>query len=117
MANSELKHKFEQLHQLLLDERERAKRLDIEGLQQVVARKEALLAELKPEAEEAAGMEDLLRQIDHENRRNAYLLLSGLAWVRETMRFFGQATAAQIYGCAGQSVKSRQEGHLLMGKV
>ena len=97
MADSDLKNKFEQLHQLLIDERECAKALDIEGLQHVVGRKAALLAELKPQAEEVVGFEDLLKKIDHENRRNAYLLLTGLAWVRETMRPDDEAMVA-AYG-------------------
>ena len=117
MVTPEVKAKFEQLHQILLEERECAKSLDIEGLQLVVNRKQALLVELKFLAQDASGMEDLLKQIDHENRRNAYLLLNSLAWVRETMRFFGQSTSAQAYGGAGQSIRSRQEGHLVIGRV
>ncbi len=117
MTNPELKDKFEQLHQLLLAERERIRALDIEGLQQVVVRKQALLAGLKHLPHETAGLEALIKQIDHENRRNAYLLWTSLSWVRETMRFFGQSTAAQAYGGSGQSIRSRQEGQLMKGRV
>jgi hypothetical protein len=117
MVDSGLKNKFEQLHQLLIEERDCAKALDIEGLQQVVGRKAELLAELRPQAEDVLGLEELLKKIDRENRRNAYLLLTGLAWVRETMCFFGQSTVPQSYGGFGQSIKSRQEGHLMSGRV
>jgi len=117
MVNPALKASFEMLLQLLREERQAAITLNMERLQQITQSKRVLLEEFSTLPTETAGMEELLKQIDHENRRNAYLLLTSLAWVRETMRFFGQSTAAQTYGGIGQSVKSRQEGHLLSGKV
>jgi hypothetical protein len=117
MANSDLKAKLERLLELLLDEREMAKALDMAGLQKVVAAKDALLEGLNPQPEEIVGMEDLLRKIDEENRRNAFLLWTGLNWVRDLMGFFGKAAMPQVYGGGGQSQALTQGGRLLSGKV
>lgn len=117
MAVSDLKAKLESLLELLLKEREKAKALDMEGLQEVVRAKEALLAVLNPRPEEVAGMEDLLRKIDHENRRNAFLLWTGLNWVRDMMGFFGKAAMPEVYGGRGQSQVLSRGGRLLSGKV
>ncbi|SHJ80521.1 hypothetical protein SAMN02745165_03220 [Malonomonas rubra DSM 5091] len=115
--NMDLKARLEKLLELLLDEREKAKALDMAGLQAVVAEKEALLADLKPQPEEVEGLQDLLKQIDHENRRNAFLLWTGLNMVREMMGFFGKAAMPQVYGGGGQAQTLSQGGRLLSGKV
>ena len=117
MPASELRAKLENLLELLLEERERTKALDMDGLQEVVQAKEALLATLKPQPEEVAGLEDLLRKIDQENRRNAFLLWTGLNWVRDLMGFFGKAARPEVYGGSGRSRTLYQDGRLLSGKV
>ena len=117
MANSEIKFKLETLLDLLQQERDMAQTLDMEGLQSVVAAKEELLVELQPQPEDVIGLEDLLQQIDQENRRNAFLLWTGLSWVRDLMGFFGKAAMPQIYGNSGQSQTLSQGGRLLSGKV
>ena len=117
MSEIDLKAKLETLLELLIEEREKTKSLDMAGLQQVVAAKEALLATLKPQPEEVVGLQDLLRQIDQENRRNAFLLWTGLNFVRDMMGFFGKAAMPQIYGGGGQSRSLTQGGRLLSGKV
>ncbi len=117
MSRAEIKAQLEQLLELLQEERERAKALDMVGLQQVVEAKGALVESLKLQPEEAAGLEDLLRKIDEENRRNAFLLWTGLNWVRDLMGFFGKAEMPQIYGDTGQSRTLTQGGRLLSGKV
>ena len=94
-----------------------AKALNMEGLQAVVAAKQDLLAGLNLQPEDVTGMEELLRQIDHENRRNAFLLWTGLNWVRDLMGFFGKAAMPQIYGGGGKSRTLAQGGRLLSGKV
>ena len=71
MARAEIKIKLETLLGLLQQEREMATALDMTGLQEVVAAKDELLSELRPQPEEVDGLEDLLKKIDHENRRNA----------------------------------------------
>ncbi len=117
MARAEIKLKLETLLGLLQQEREMAQALDMSGLQTVVAAKEELLAELQPQPEDVVGLEDLLTQIDQENRRNAFLLWTGLNWVRDLMGFFGKVTMPQVYGGAGQSRTLEQGGRLLSGKV
>ena len=114
---SDTQRKLETLLDLLLQEREMAKALDMSGLQTVVAAKEALLAELNPQPEEVEGLQDLLKQIDHENRRNAFLLWTGLNWVRDMMGFFGKAAMPQVYSGGGRSRTLVQGGRLLSGKV
>lgn len=115
--NTDLKAKLETLLELLQEEREAAKTLDMAGLQKVVAAKELLLANLKPQPEEIVGLEDLLREIDGENRRNAFLLWTGLNWVRDLMGFFGKAAMPEVYGGSGRSQSLTQGGRLLSGKV
>ena len=117
MAGSDLKAKLETLLELLQEERERAKALDMVGLQQVVEAKESLLADLNPQRDEVEGLEELLQSIDQENRRNAFLLWTGLNWVREMMGFFGKAAMPEVYGGGGMSRTLGQGGRLLSGKV
>ncbi len=117
MTQPDIKTKLETLLDLLQQEREMAQTLNMSGLQTVVAAKEELLAELQPQPEEVVGLEDLLKQIDQENRRNAFLLWTGLNWVRDLMGFFGKAAMPQVYGDTGQSRTLSQGGRLLSGKV
>ncbi len=117
MANPKVKLQLETLLQLLQQEREMAKTLDMEGMGKVVSAKEELLAIIQPQVEDVVGLEDLLHQIEYENRRNAFLLWTGLNWVRDLMGFFGTATAPQVYGQVGQSRRLNESGRLLSGKV
>ncbi len=117
MARAEIKLKLETLLDLLQQEREMAQKLDMSGLQTVVAAKEELLAELQPQPEDVVGLEDLLTQVDQENRRNAFLLWTGLNWVRDLMGFFGKAAMPQVYSGEGYSRTLEQGGRLLSGKV
>ena len=117
MARAEIKIKLETLLELLQQERKMATAIDMSGLQEIVAAKEELLSELQPQPEEVVGLEDLLKQIDHENRRNAFLLWTGLNFVRDMMGFFGKAAMPQVYGGAGQSRTLTEGGRLLSGKV
>lgn len=117
MANPEIKLQLETLLELLQQERKMAQALDMAGLQEVVTAKEELLEALQPQPEDVVGLESLLQQIEHENRRNAFLLWTGLNWVRDLMGFFGKATMPQVYGGGGQSCSLNESGRLLSGKV
>lgn len=117
MADPVVQDKLETLLTLLRQEREAAMSLDMVNLQEIVDTKESLLSSFDPQAEEVDGLEDLLQQVDHENRRNAFLLWTGLNWVRDLMGFFGKAAAPQVYGGGGQSRSLNQPGRLLSGKV
>ena len=119
MTHSDIKLQLETLLELLQQEREMAKALDMPGLQSVTVAKEKLLVELQPQLqpEKVEGLEFLLKQIDQENRRNAFLLWAGLNWVRDLMSFFGKTAMPQVYGDNGQSRTLAQGGRLLSGKV
>ncbi len=117
MANLEVKLQLDSLLELLQQERQMAQELNMTGLQEVVVAKEELLATLQPQPEDIVGLEDLLRQIEHENRRNAFLLWTGLNWVRDLMGFFGKAVTPQVYGDNGYSRNLNEPGRLLSGKV
>ncbi|WP_051689576.1 flagellar protein FlgN [Pelobacter seleniigenes] len=117
MTREQIRSQLEALLDLLRQEREKALALDAPGLQEVVAAKEELLAGLQLQQEDVEGMEDLLRQIDHENRRNAFLLWTGLNWVRDMMGFFGKAAMPQVYGGGGRSRTLTEGGRLLSGRV
>ncbi|NOQ50683.1 MAG: hypothetical protein GQ578_00480 [Desulfuromonadaceae bacterium] len=117
MTRSEVKHQLETLIGLLQEEREMSLALNMPGLNQVVSAKQELLAGLTLQPEDVVGLEDLLKQIDQENRRNAFLLWTGLNWVRDLMGFFGKAAMPEVYGGSGQSRALTQGGRLLSGKV
>lgn len=117
MANLEVKLQLNTLLELLQQERQMAQELNMAGLQEVVTAKEELLATLQPQPDDIVGLEDLLRQIEHENRRNAFLLWTGLNWVRDLMGFFGKAVTPQVYGDNGYSRNLNEPGRLLSGKV
>ena len=117
MTRIVLEQQLNLLLDLLRQEREVAQRLDMDGLQAVIQAKQELLANLKPQAADVQDLQGLLRQIDHENRRNAVLLWTGLNWVRDMMGFFGKATMPPVYGGTGQSRSLNQGGRLLSGKV
>ena len=117
MSRSDIKGQLEHLLELLQEERNCARELDMTGLQAVVAAKNGLLESLQLQPEDVVGLEDLLGRIDEENRRNAFLLWTGLNWVRDMMGFFGKAAMPQTYGNAGQTHTLTQGGRLLSGKV
>jgi flagellar biosynthesis/type III secretory pathway chaperone len=117
MNRVELEQQLHTLLELLSQEREMAKALDMEGLQTVINAKQELLSSLDPQPEDVEELQDLLRRVDQENRRNAFLLWTGLNWVRDMMGFFGQASMPEVYGEAGQSRTLAQGGRLLSGKV
>jgi len=117
MNRDQIRTRLETLLELLQQERECAKALDMPGLQRVVGQKAELLSGLELGRDDVVGMEELLRRIDHENRRNAFLLWTGLNWVRDMMGFFGKAAMPQVYGGKGYSRTLAQGGRLLSGKV
>lgn len=102
---------------IILQERECAKALDMEGLHAAMTKKEEIvkvLAHVKsiPDAEKP-----LAARIRNENRRNAFLFKSTLGWIRSTMEFFGQRTVPATYSPQGSTVSSRVSGRLLSGRV
>lgn len=117
MTVERVQEKLDALLELLQQERRAAIDLDMQELERVVACKQQLLHGFNPQPEEAEGLDDLLRQVDRENRRNAYLIWSGLGWIRDMMGFFGRSTAQATYGFRGQPQSHQAEGRLISGKV
>ncbi len=108
---------LERLHQLILQERDCAKRLDMDGMQQLLEEKQALVAFLSQATDLDDDLKDLAAEIQKENRRNAYLIWSALGWVREHMEFFNRQVSQPSYSAAGASVNASGGGRLLSGKV
>jgi len=106
-----------QLRDTIQAEREHAKTLDLAAMMEDVRRKDSLIKilnsvkELHPEEQEYA------RQIQHENRRNAFLFRATLNWIQETMEFFGRRSAPVTYTPYGKTNHSAANGRLLSGRV
>ena len=110
-------NKLNQLHKLLLQEREHAKCLAIDKMIAVSRQKQELIDSLGSlnalEPEDRA----LAERIRHENRRNAYLFWSTLTWIRESMEFFGKKVSPCAYNAGGNTLNTSCNGRLLSGKI
>ncbi len=105
------------LREVIVRERECAKRLDIKGLTATVLEKEQLLELLGHISEIDAADKDIAAEICNENKRNAYLFHSTLGWIRDTMQFFGKHTVTSTYSPQGNEIASTVNGRLLSGRV
>ena len=119
MSEAFLSQQLRRLRDVILQERECAKQLDMAGLERTVEEKSALISTLSGlgEAQLPAELHALAGEIRKENRRNAYLFWSSLTWVRETMRFYGGQLGQKSYGQTGRAVTGVSAGNLLSGKV
>jgi len=117
MDRKDIRHNLIRLRDLIREEREYAKAMDMDGMARVREQKEAIIAlldgvrELPPEDREYA------RQVRAENRRNAFLFRSTLNWIQETMEFFGRTTVPSTYGQAGTPSVPTVNGRLLSGRI
>jgi hypothetical protein len=105
------------LRDVILQERECAKNLDMQGMIEAMQTKEDIvkvLAHVKVIDEQD---KPIAAQIRSENRRNAFLFKSTLGWIRQTMEFFGQKTVTSTYSAHGYSVASQVNGRLLSGRI
>lgn len=105
------------LRDVILEEREYSKVLDMESLAKAMQEKEELiqvLAHVKQLDEEDNELAAIIR---HENRRNAYLFKATLGWIRETMEFFGKRTVSSSYAANAAIISSKVNGRLLSGQV
>ena len=109
--------KLQALHDVIIEEREFAKALELDALQDATLRKEELLAQLDLEGVLAPEDRQLADTIRFENRRNAYLLWSALNWIRESMEFFGRKAAPSSYNPTGHLVAKGSGGRLLSGRI
>lgn len=106
-----------QLRETIIREREHAKQLDIKAMTEDMAQKEALIQALSPISQLHPEDQHLARQVQEENRRNAFLFRATLGWVRETMEFFGRRTVPTTYGHNGATANNTINGRLLSGKI
>ncbi len=105
------------LRDLIFEERECAKALDMKRMIAAMHAKEELvkvLAHVKVIDEQD---KPIASQIREENRRNAFLFKSTLGWIRQTMEFFGQKTVTTTYSASAYTVASQVNGRLLSGKI
>lgn len=105
------------LRDVILEEREFTKMLDMASLAVAMQEKEELiqvLAHVNQLDEEDKNIAAIIR---NENRRNAYLFKSTLGWIRETMEFFGKRTVVSSYSSDAGMINARVNGRLLSGKV
>jgi flagellar biosynthesis/type III secretory pathway chaperone len=105
------------LQEVILAEREYAKQLDLEAMISIQEEKEALIQVLSRVEVLHPEHRQLAKDIQAENRRNAYLFKSTLNWIQETMEFFGRKTTTSTYGRTGSSYAPQVNGRLLSGRI
>ncbi len=105
------------LKDLILVERECAKKLDMEGMQTAMLAKDELVGILGPIQDLREEDKPLAEEIRNENRRNAFLFKTTLGWIRRNMEFFGQKTVTSTYSSKAGTVAAQVNGRLLSGKV
>ncbi len=117
MTREDVRHNLIRLRDLIREERECAKKMDMNGMAQVREEKETIIAllegvhELDPEDRKYA------RQVREENRHNAFLFRATLNWIQETMEFFGRSTVPATYGQSGTTSTPTVNGRLLSGRI
>ncbi|MDD2558053.1 MAG: hypothetical protein RBR43_03930 [Desulfuromonadaceae bacterium] len=116
----DLSDQLSELYALVVRERECARELRIDELEEVVRDKAALMQQLQGFDDDVSLTEEqkeLANKIRFENRCNAYLLWSALNWIRESMAFFGRKSAPDTYNPSGTTVNGASGGHLLSGRI
>ncbi len=105
------------LHDVILEEREFTKALDMQSLAKAMNEKEELIQVLAHVNRLEDEDKEIATTIRHENRRNAYLFKATLGWIRETMEFFGKRTVVSGYSASADMVSSKINGRLLSGRI
>lgn len=105
------------LRDIIFEERECAKALDMQGMIAAMNTKEELVKVLAHVKVIDDQDKPIAGQIRAENRRNAFLFKSTLGWIRQTMEFFGQKTVTSTYSASAYTVASQVNGRLLSGKI
>ena len=105
------------LRDVIIQEREHARNLDMERMAVMMQEKERLIQVLAHRQIIDDDDKPLAAQIRHENRRNAYLFKSTLGYIREVMEFFGRRTVTSTYSSSANEVAAQVNGRLLSGKV
>ncbi len=105
------------LKEAIIEEREQAISLNLDGMYTAMREKEALISVLAHVKDLEEADKSIADEIRHENRRNAFLFKSTLGWIRETMTFFGKKTVSSTYSANANTVNSDVNGRLLSGRV
>ncbi|MBU0665472.1 MAG: flagellar protein FlgN [Proteobacteria bacterium] len=105
------------LRDLIIQEREYAKALDLTGMAQIMREKEELMQILAHVQTIEQADKSIATQIRHENRRNAYLFKATLGWIRGTMEFFGKQTITSTYSASAGTISAPVNGRLLSGRI
>ncbi len=105
------------LRDLIREEREHAKKMNLEAMAQVREEKAALIQILDEVKELHPDDYKYAREIRLENRRNAFLFKSTLNWIQDTMEFFGRKSAPATYGQYGTPTNNSINGRLLSGRI
>lgn len=108
---------LQELHAVILRERECARNLKLDALAAASQEKAELLQGLETTDEFGGEERELAAVIRNENRRNAFLFWSTLNWIRESMEFIDQRSTSSSYDPAGRSRRHGSGGRLLSGKV
>jgi flagellar biosynthesis/type III secretory pathway chaperone len=117
MERESVRELLVQLRETIRAEREHATALDLPAMMADVRRKETLIQllhsvkELHPEDRQYA------LDIQHENRRNAFLFRATLNWIQETMEFFGRKSVPVTYTPYGRSHTTAINGRLISGII
>jgi len=109
--------KLVRLRDLIFEERDYARNLEITKLELAMREKEELVNYLTHVTEIDPEDRPIASEIRRENRRNAYLYKSALGWIRETMEFFGKRTVTSTYAADAGTIPAQINGRLLSGKV
>ncbi len=117
MNREEIHTSLIRLRDLLRQEREYAKVLDMEGMIQVMEEKESLIVSLNKLEELHPDHKKYALQIRDENRRNAFLFRATLNWIQDIMDFFGKKTVPVAYGQQGDTVHFNTHGRLISGRI
>jgi hypothetical protein len=117
MATSTTRDYLVRLLEVILEERECARNLDMTGLALAMQAKEEIVNVLYHVKELEPGDRPIAARIRSENRRNAFLYKSALGWIRQTMEFFGQKTVTSTYSARACSVAAQVNGRLLSGRI
>ncbi len=109
------------LRDVILEERQAAKKLLVGKMLELTAQKESLLKEISGVIEIVGALtpeeKELSETVFSENLRNAYFFLSALSWVRESMGFFGDRMFHEFYEEDGSKVAGKFSGVLLSGRI
>lgn len=105
------------LKEAIIQERQQAIDLNIDGMYAAMREKEEILGILAHVKVIEDADKPIAEEIRHENRRNAFLFKSTLGWIRETMEFFGNKTSSSTYSSTAGTVNSGVNGRLLSGRI